>query len=85
LIKVTDAALKKAEYAQKVGSEEYRALARLRNGVEGIPSVLRRRFGVDRMRDKGVVRKRQRFGFKMMAINVDRLFGWLRNTAEAVT
>ena len=77
LIRVSDAAIKKAEYAQKVGTEKYRALAKLRNGIEGVQSVLRRKYGIDQARDKGVVRKRQRLGFKTMAINAKRLVNWL--------
>ena len=84
LIKFSDTALKKAKYAQKTGTEEYRAFAKLRNGIEGIPSILRRKYDIDHMRDKGVVRKRQRLGFKMMAINARRLFSWMKNTAVAV-
>ena len=83
LIKFTDAALKKAQYAKNLGTEKYDALARKRNGIEGVPSVLRRKYDVDEMHDKGIERKRHRFGFKMMAINAGRLFGWRKKTAGA--
>ena len=76
LIKFTDTALVKAKYAEQLETEKYQALANKRNGVEGIPSVLRRKFGIDHMQDKGLVRKRHRLGFKMMAINIGRLFNW---------
>ena len=78
LIKFSDAALVKAEYSQKIGTEEYQALINKRNGIEGVNSVLRRKFGVDHMRDKGLVRKRHRMGIIMMAINVGRLMKWNR-------
>lgn len=76
LIKFSETALKKAQYALNLGTEKFNELARKRNGIEGVPSVLRRRFGIDKMRDKGLVRKRQRLGFKIMSINASRLFGW---------
>jgi len=67
---------KRAQYAQKVGTDEYRKLAKLRNGVEGVQSVLRRKYCIDQARDKGVVRKRQWLGFKLMAMNAGRLIKW---------
>ena len=39
-----------------MGTEEYRKLANARAGVEGIPSVLRRRYRVDEMPIRGLVR-----------------------------
>jgi len=81
-IMFSDAALKKAEYAQKIGIEEYKELFKLRNGIEGVQSVLRRKYGVDQARDKGVVRKRQRLGFKAMAMNAGRLIKWQVNKGK---
>ena len=37
----------RAEYTTLPGTEEYRQLSRQRNAIEGIPSVLRRRYYVD--------------------------------------
>ena len=79
LIKFTGAALAKAEYSRQLGTEEHKALINKRNGIEGVNSVLRRKFDVDRMRDKGLVRKRQRLGLKMMAINAGRLIKWKKD------
>ena len=79
LIIIRDTALKKAEYAQKAGSEKHKALSKLRNGIEGVPSVLRRKYGVDRTRDKGLVRKRHRLGYTAMAINASRLYKWRKS------
>jgi len=79
LIKFSEKALAKAKYAQLVTTEKYRALAKKRNGIEGVPSVLRRRYAIDHMRDKGLVRKRQRLGFKLMAINAGRLYKWKKD------
>ena len=76
LIRFSDTARKRAQYAQKVGTDEYKKLAKFRNGIEGVQSVLRRKYCIDQARDKGVVRKRQRLGFKLMAMNAGRLIKW---------
>ena len=78
LIKFSDTALEKAKYAQHLGTEKYRTLSNKRNGIEGVNSVLRRKFNIDKMQDKGLVRKRQRLGIKMMAVNFGRLRNWKR-------
>ena len=52
-----------------MGTEEYRKLANARAGVEGIPSVLRRRYRVDEMPIRGLVRSKLWFGFKIAAMN----------------
>ena len=64
--------LHRAEHAQNLTTEKYKEYARKRNGVEGMPSVLRRRYGVDSMPVRGLVRQKMLFGFKIGAINVKR-------------
>jgi hypothetical protein len=73
LIRLTDKAVIRAEQARKLGTEEYKQYARKRNGVEGVPSVLRRRYGMDRMPVRGLVRSKIWLGFKIGAFNTARL------------
>ena len=73
LVKLSQSTIDRAEYAEKLSTEEYKAHARTRNGVEGIPSVLRRRYGVDYMPVRGLLRSKLWFGFKIGAINVKRV------------
>ena len=54
-------------------TEKYKEYARKRNGVEGIPSILGRRYGIDRMPVRGLLRSKMWFGFKIGAINVKRV------------
>lgn len=55
---------------------EFRAfIARLRNGVETIPSILRRKYHVDDMPVRGKLKTKIRFGFKLLALNFSKL--WL--------
>lgn len=55
-------------------TDEFKALARLRNGVETLPSLLRNRYHVDRMSVCGKIRNRFFFGCKVAALNVRKLF-----------
>jgi hypothetical protein len=73
LVKLSQTTINRAEYAEKLSTEEYKACARIRNGVEGVPSVLRRRYGVDNMPVRGLLRSKLWFGFKIGAINVKRV------------
>ena len=73
LIKLTQSAINRAAYAEKLTTEEYKSYARKRNGVEGVPSVLRRRYGIDRMPVRGLVRSKMWMGFKIGAINIKRV------------
>ncbi|MFV0344500.1 MAG: hypothetical protein ACK5JH_16710 [Anaerocolumna sp.] len=58
---------------KKLSAEEYTTLQKKRNGVEGLPSVLRRRYHVDPMPVRGLVRSKICFSFKIGAINVKRV------------
>ncbi|MBS7531698.1 hypothetical protein IC619_014530 [Hazenella sp. IB182353] len=48
----------------KLQSPQSRALACFRGGVEGIPSVLRRTWGVDRLPIRGLLRSKMWIGLK---------------------
>ncbi|MBC2724542.1 MAG: transposase [Desulfosporosinus sp.] len=41
--------VKRAESVKKMQTEEYRSLAKIRNGVEGMLSVMRRKYNVDKI------------------------------------
>jgi len=62
-----------------MGTKEYTEIARKRAGVEGIPSVLRRRYGIDHLPVRGEVRSKVWLGFKISAINCKRLIKSLIN------
>ena len=73
LVRFTKTARVRAQYFDKMATAEYKQFARLRNGVEGVPSVLRRRYGIDRIPVRGLVRSRIWIGFKIGALNTVRL------------
>jgi hypothetical protein len=47
-----------------MGTSKYQELARKRAGIEGIPSVLRRRYKIDHLPVRGEVRVKVWLGFK---------------------
>ena len=73
LVKLSTTTIERAAYVEKLSTAEYKEHARKRNGVEGVPSVLRRRYGVDRMPVRGLLRSKLWFGFKIGAINAKRI------------
>lgn len=73
-IDISATAQYRANTRRYMKTEEFKALARLRNGVETLPSILRRNYQVDRMTVRGKIRSRFFFGCKVMALNVRKLF-----------
>lgn len=56
-----------------LSTDVYKELSRFRNGVEAIPSLLRRKYAVDNIPTKGLLRSKTRFFLKLGAINVNRI------------
>lgn len=54
-------------------NEIIKLIGRIRNGVETIPSVLRRKYRVDDMPVRGKLKTKVFFGFKMFALNFSKL------------
>ena len=52
-------------------------IGRIRNGIETIPSILRRKYHVDHMPVRGKSKTEICFGFKMLALNFTKL--WLHD------
>ena len=64
----------RAKQQRFMGTEEFRNLFKIRNGVETLPSLLRRQYHVDRMPVRGLIRERFFFGCKIGALNFKKLF-----------
>ena len=82
LIKLSESTVNRARYAKKLSTEEYKEYAKKRNGVEGIPSILRRRYGVDDMPVRGLLRLKMWMGFKIGAINIKRVIAATLNASR---
>lgn len=72
-IKFSAKSYKLALQREKMNSAEYIELTNKRAGVEGIPSVFRRKYRVDRMPVRGFLRSKLWFGFKVAAYNFKKL------------
>lgn len=60
---------RRAEQQRYRDTEEFKKLSNFRNGIETIPSLLRRKYHVDHMPVRGLIRSRLFFGCKIAALN----------------
>ena len=72
-------AVGRAKQLQYMKTEEFGQYARFRNGVEAIPSLLRRRYHVDKIPTRGKNRTRFHFGFKIAALDFQKLLNYINN------
>lgn len=69
--------------SKSVMDDETRTLiGRIRNGVETIPSVIRNKYGVDKMPVRGKLKTKQFFGFKVAALNFTKLMRFMEGKAK---
>lgn len=73
-VRVTGKQIRRARQMQWMKSEEFKLFARLRNGVETIPSILKNRYGANQMNVRGKLRCKFFFGSKVAALNFRKLF-----------
>ncbi len=81
-IRITGKQIRRAALQEKMKSEEYKLYARLRNGVETIPSILKNIYNVNHMYVRGKQRCKFFFGSKVAALNFRKLLGYLRGTGK---
>ena len=55
---------------------EFKQHAHFRNGVEALPSLLRRKYHVDKIPTRGKKQTRFHFGFKIVALNFKKLLDY---------
>lgn len=70
---VSKASHERAKAQRFTQTWQHKYLGRIRNGVETIPSILRRKYGVDHMPVRGKIRTKHWFGFKIGALNFRKL------------
>lgn len=66
-------AANRAEQLRYMQTEEFKEYSRFRNGVETIPSLMRRKYHVDKIPAHGKKQTRLHFGFKIAALNFQKL------------
>lgn len=69
----------------KMSTAEYQSLARKRNAVEGIPSVLRRKYHIDDMPTYGKLRSKFFVVCKVLAYNFNKVRAYLRKQRDNCT
>lgn len=74
IVTVSATAKETAELRRSQSGEKFKNLARIRNGVETIPSILRHQYQVDKMPVRGLIRTKFFFGSKVAALNFRKLF-----------
>ena len=82
VVMVSEKMIMRARYLIKLGTEEYRELSRKRNAIEGIMSVLRRRYHIDDIPVFGLKRSKQFFTMKIGAFNVAKLLKHIGEVKE---
>ena len=75
---------RRARHARRMGEEGFEAYTRLRNGVETVPSNLRRNYRLDKL-PRGRIRGKLFFGAKVAALNVRKLVRFVRGEIEPST
>ena len=73
LIQFSSNHYKNSKLRKKMSTKEYIELTNKRSGVEGIPSVMRRRYNIDTVPVRGKVRLKFWLGFKVIAYNFKKL------------
>lgn len=66
-------------------TDEFCELVHFRNGVESIPSLLRRRYKVDKIPTHGKKQTRLHFGFKIGALNFQKLLDYYNSLEKCVS
>ena len=76
-IVTSKAAHERAKIQRKMSSEEFKNYARLRNGVETVPSNIRKNYHLEKM-PRGKQRGKFFFGSKIAALNFRKLFNYVK-------
>lgn len=68
--------MNRAQQLRYMKTDEFWEYAHFRNGVEAIPSLLRRKYKVDKIPTRGKKQTKFYFGFKIAALNFQKLFSF---------
>ncbi len=84
-VKFSNKSYELSKMREILNTKEYIQLTNKRAGVEGIPSVIRRKYQVDAMPVRGLLRSKIWFGFKIGAYNFNKLLRYLKKTSILVS
>jgi len=74
----------RAEQQRFHNTETFSVLSAIRNGVESIPSILRRKYGIDHMPVRRKIPTKHLFGFKIAALNFKKLCRYLQGLDKCI-
>lgn len=63
--------------SQFLKTDEFKKLARFRNGIETVPAALRNRYHIDKIPVRGFLKIKLFFGFKIVGMNARKLIRYL--------
>ncbi|HCC50947.1 MAG TPA: DDE transposase [Porphyromonadaceae bacterium] len=72
VIHISVNAVVRAKHQREMKTPESKELYKFRNGVESLPSILRRKYNVDNMPVRGLLRGKLWFGLKIAALNFQK-------------
>ena len=72
VLRLSEKKFHREKLVERMGTKDYKDLADKRAGIEGIPSVLRRRYEIDHLPVRGLIRSKIHLGLKISAINCKR-------------
>lgn len=72
-VHVSSKMVERASYKKQLSTDEYKVLTKQRNAIEGIPSVLRRKYRIDEIPVFGFIRSKMFFVTKVVAYNFNKL------------
>ena len=78
---ISKSSLLRIPLEQKMATEEYDLYRRIRNGIETIPSVLRRNYRLDKL-PRGKQRGKFFLGSKIAALNFRKLFNYIKGSSN---
>ena len=84
VLNLSEKQIRRAIEARSRNSEEFSRASKFRNGVETIPSILRRRYRVDEMPVRGLKRTKFRFGLAIGGLNFIKLWKYLKGGGTAL-
>ena len=68
----------RAKQQRERSTDDFKKQNRFRNGVETIPSILRRKYGIDKIPVRGLIRSRFFFGCKIGALNIKKFCRYMQ-------
>lgn len=71
-VKINKTTLDRDKITKERNTDDYQKISNMRAGIEGIPSILRRFYQIDKRQTKGIVRLKWEFSTAMISINIKR-------------